>query len=79
MDISLAEAICDDLPDGAYWAMMEELTGFEPPELCFSPPPRRKAKPVTHDPRNCSRCGRTFTGERALQQHIRDKHLRGRK
>lgn len=25
----LASAICEDLPDGAYYAMMEELTGMD--------------------------------------------------
>ena len=33
LDPHLAHDICDDLPDGAYWAMMEELTGMEPAEL----------------------------------------------
>lgn len=33
MDPMLANAICDDLPDGAYFAMMEELTGLEPGDL----------------------------------------------
>lgn len=32
----LASAICDDLPDGAYWAMMEELTGMEPSDFAPS-------------------------------------------
>lgn len=31
--VGIADAICDDLPDGAYWAMMEELTGMEPVDM----------------------------------------------
>lgn len=33
IDPELASALCDDLPDGAYFAMMEELTGLEPCDL----------------------------------------------
>jgi hypothetical protein len=33
MDPELADAICDGLPLGAYFAMMEELTGMEPADL----------------------------------------------
>lgn len=29
LDVETADCIADDLPDGAYWAMMEELTGMD--------------------------------------------------
>lgn len=41
MDVDLANAICDDLPDGAYWARMSELTDMDPADM-FPGPNRSK-------------------------------------
>ena len=37
MDPAIAHAICDDLPDGTYFAMMEEMTGLEPVDVVMAP------------------------------------------
>lgn len=70
--IAAAEAITADLPDGAYYALMEELTGFEPAELIPDfriPPPSKIKKRFV-----CPICHRRFHGKGALRQHTRDKH-----
>lgn len=40
MDRDLAYAICDDmdLPDGAFWAMVEEMSGAEPADFVLRGP-----------------------------------------
>lgn len=39
----VADAIACDLPDGAYWSMMEELTGLEPIEAAMEVDPDLRA------------------------------------
>lgn len=44
IDPDVAEMIAADLPDGAYFAMMEELTGMEPAELAEPEPKKRRRR-----------------------------------
>jgi len=47
LDIETASDIADDLPDGAYWALMEELTGMDPGEIAEADMnKRRKGRPA---------------------------------
>ncbi len=70
------ELVDDDLPDGAYWAMVEEFAGIGPgefaEELYEEHLKESKAKGLT-----CGVCGKPFGSEQAKQQHITAKgHFR---
>jgi hypothetical protein len=73
LDPDLASVIADDLPDGAYWAMMEELTGMEPADL-VEPMTKRRPHDSRPKPELCPRCQRRFRTKRALADHTRDFH-----
>lgn len=65
----------DDLPDGAFFAMAEEIGGFESGEGIASlanesgQPPRRKPHPHP-----CPECNRRFATAQGLIQHRHDIH-----
>lgn len=73
VSLDVAEMIAADLPDGAHFAMIEEMTGLEPAETI--PDFRIKARPSpTKRQFVCPTCHRRFHGKGALRQHTRDKH-----
>ena len=75
LDINTADSIAGDLPDGAYWAMMEELTGEEPGAIADiiergeANQPRQSTTTL-----RCRHCKRTFNDPNAVKQHMRAKH-----
>ena len=76
LDPETADIIAGDLPDGAYWAMMEELTGEEPGAIVdileHGPADRPKKKGA---PRwRCHFCKKRFGDGNAVRQHERDAH-----
>jgi hypothetical protein len=73
MDPDLADSIAEDLPDGAYWAMMEELTGMEPAEL-VQPLMKRRPHDSRPKPHTCSKCQRRFRTKQGVADHTRDFH-----
>jgi hypothetical protein len=85
LDVETAHAIAADLPDGAYWAMMEELTGLDPASIITRSDynfhgaydERHANRTAETHPLLCKRCQRRFADQKALQMHIRTKHGKG--
>ena len=64
-----------DLPDGAHWAMIEELSGADAADFAdmdMDAPTFRE--PRAHKSLRCGRCGRKFGSAQAVSDHTRDKH-----
>lgn len=63
----------DDLPDGAYWAMVHEVAGAEYGEAWheLDSYPKSPKAPKTH---KCTKCNRMFATTDARDQHARDAH-----
>lgn len=60
---------CDDIPDGAYMAMLEEMGGsVDHTRLTTttSAPPTEQVK--------CDKCPRKFGSRESMEQHSRMKH-----
>ena len=64
----------DDMPDGAYFAMCEELSGMDVAsgvdEMLQEPNTSLAHRTRPH---RCPKCDRGFTSEPGMQQHRRDK------
>lgn len=86
MNLSAAmEMVDDDLPDGAFWAMVHELAGAEygdawdevnePPEHYESAPHAATTQKTSGNvPVKCYICGRTFKRRAHRKAHAKDVH-----
>jgi hypothetical protein len=66
------DLVDDNLPDGAYWAMVEEFAGIGPgefaEELYEDRVKESEVKGLT-----CKICNKPFGSQQAKQQHVRAK------
>lgn len=72
LPLAVAELIAEDLPDGARFALIEDLTGLNPADLVY--PSAQPSRPAPEKRFICPVCYRRFFGKGALRQHTRDKH-----
>ena len=79
IDARLAMEIAEsmDLPDGAFWAIVEELSGCDPAEAYLGTV-KGPSAPAHNGIKNhyCTTCNKRFYTKRARVQHQRD--LRGK-
>lgn len=73
----LAETM--DLPDGAYWAMVEDLAGIEPGYGPIAYIEGLEAEPQREEPpaekrHACPQCGKRFRSDWSMKQHQGDAH-----
>lgn len=62
--------IDDDMPDGAYFAMLEDLTGMCAADAVMHAERQRKLD----KPFQCDQCNKRCATEWSLNAHKRDKH-----
>jgi hypothetical protein len=72
------ELVDDDLPDGAYWAIVHDIAGAEYgdawDELDSSPVHKQKHSPKQFNKVQCRICKRWMNGEQGLAAHHKAKH-----